>query len=46
MRLSKEGYGDLNSIRNLEVDKFFNLIHYENYIAEYKEYFRLLNTKK
>lgn len=46
MRLSKEGYGDITTIRNLEVDKFFNLIHYENYLAEYSEAFRLLNTQK
>ncbi len=46
MKLSNEGYGNINTIRNLEVDKFFNLIHYENFKAEYKENFRLLNTKK
>lgn len=46
MKLSKEGYGDINTIRNLEIDMFIRLIHYENYIAEYRDSFRLLNTKK
>ena len=46
MRLSNEGYGDIDKIKNLEVDMFFKLIHYENFKAEYKEAFRLLNTRK
>lgn len=46
MRLSKEGYGDEEAIKNMPVDDFFKHIHYENFLAEYKENFRLLNQKK
>jgi len=46
MRLASEGYGSLKEIKELPVDEYFQLIHYENFKAEYKEIFRLLNTKK
>ena len=46
MRLSNEGYGDMEKVRGMSVDWFFKLVHYENFKAEYKETFRLLNTKK
>lgn len=46
MRLSNKGYGSYEDIQNMEVDRFFKLIHYENFKAEYQENFRLLNTKK
>lgn len=46
MRLSNEGYGDYEKIARMPVDKFFRAIHYEDFKSEYKENFRLLNTKK
>lgn len=46
MRLSREGYGDIDKIENLPVDKFMNLIHYENYLAKYKNTMNELNRNK
>nr|DAR64285.1 MAG TPA: hypothetical protein [Caudoviricetes sp.] len=46
MKLSRAGYGDINTIRNLNAQEFLDLIHYENYLAKYAELVRVLNTKK
>jgi hypothetical protein len=46
MRLSRENYGDLEQIENLPVDKFMNLIHYENYLSKYKIVMEEMNRKK
>jgi hypothetical protein len=46
MRLSRQGYGSINEIETLPVDKFFNLIHYENYLTKYNEVINELNRKK
>lgn len=43
MKLSKAGYGDIETIRNLNVEKFMNLIHFENYSNEYSRVFMELN---
>lgn len=43
MKLSKAGYGDIKTIRELDIDKFMNLIHFENYTAEYSQIFMELN---
>lgn len=43
MKLSKAGYGDIKTIRELEIDKFMNLIHFENYSNEYAKIFTELN---
>lgn len=45
MRLSRQGYGDINLLHNLPADKFLQLIHYENYLSEYDRTFRELNKK-
>lgn len=45
MRLSKSGYGDIVTIKNLDSETFMNLIHYENYIIEYENTVRALNKK-
>ena len=45
MKLSKQGYGDINLIKNLDVLTFMNLIHYENYCIEYQDALNALNTK-
>jgi hypothetical protein len=45
MRLSRQGYGDLNTMHNMAVDRFINLIHYENYLSKYDVVFRELNKK-
>lgn len=46
MKLSRAGYGDINTIRNLNAQEFLDLIHYENYLAKYAELVRVLNTKR
>ena len=46
MRLSKAGYGDINIIKNLDSATFLNLIHYENFLVEYENATRALNTKE
>lgn len=45
MKLSKEGYGDIVTIKGLDSDTFMNLIHYENYLADYENTVRAMNTK-
>jgi hypothetical protein len=45
MRLAKQGYGDIEQMHNLDVKRFIDLIHYENYLAEYDKTFRELNKK-
>ena len=44
MKLSKAGYGNVRLIKSLDVATFMNLIHYENYIVEYREEFERLNN--
>lgn len=46
MRLSRQGYGDINTLHDLPVDRFMHLIHYENYLSEYDRVFRELNKRK
>lgn len=46
MKLSKEGYGDIKTIKSLDSETFMNLIHYENYIIEYDNAMRELNKKE
>ena len=46
MKLSRQGYGDINTIKNLDVKTFLDLVHYENYIAEYDRVLRELNKRK
>lgn len=46
MRLSRQGYGDINAMHELSVDKFINLIHYENYLSKYDVALRELNKRK
>ena len=43
MRLSKSGYGSRLDIEQLSSDKFINLIHYENFLSDYKEAVNNLN---
>lgn len=45
MRLSKQGYGDIVTIKNLDVATFLNLMHYEKYLDDYQRVFRDLNKK-
>lgn len=45
MRLSRQGYGDILTIKSLDVGTFMNLIHYENYLDRYQEVLRALNKK-
>ncbi len=46
MKLSRAGYGDIKTIQGLNSQEFFDLIHYENYLAKYAELVRALNTKR
>lgn len=46
MRLAKAGYGDIKVIKSLDVKTFFDLVHYDNYINEYKNEFERLNCGK
>jgi hypothetical protein len=46
MRLSKEGYGSLNEVKNFDVETFMDLIHYENYLTKYNNVMNELNRKK
>lgn len=43
MRLSRQGYGDINTIKGLDVKTFLDLIHYENYLTKYDTVLRELN---
>lgn len=45
MRLSKAGYGSITEIKNLDSETFLNLIHYENYTADYQKAVMELNKK-
>lgn len=45
MRLSSEGFGDIQTIKNLDSKTFFELVHYVNFKAEYAEVFRDMNKK-
>lgn len=45
MELAGKGYGSYNEIKELSIDKFMNLIHYERYLNEYQRVFRELNKK-
>lgn len=46
MRLSRLGYGDIVTIKNLDSETFINLIHYENFNTEYDNTVRMLNNGK
>lgn len=46
MKLSRAGYGDINTIKNLNAQEFMDLVHYENYLAKYAELVRALNSGK
>lgn len=45
MKLSKAGYGDINTIKQLDSSTFLNLVHYENYLVDYENAVRNLNKK-
>ena len=45
MRLSRQGYGSISEVKNLDVGTFMNLIHYENYLDKYQGVFRELNKR-
>lgn len=45
-KLAKSGYGDIQTIKNLDGETFMNLIHYENYLLDYEKAVRALNTKR
>lgn len=45
MKLSKSGYGDINTIKNLNSKEFMELIHYERFLDDYAMAFRALNEK-
>lgn len=45
MRLSRQGYGNLEKMHNLDVRQFINLIHYENYLVDYEKVLKELNKK-
>lgn len=45
MRLAKEGYGTISEIKNLDIGTFLNLIHYDNFINQYKSVLQYLNSK-
>lgn len=45
MRLSRQGYGDIELISNLDVERFMNLVHYENYLQKYDNVLNALNKK-
>lgn len=44
MKLSEAGYGDIKTIKELDVKTFINLIHYENYKNQYLQIFKELNN--
>lgn len=45
-KLSKSGYGNIETIKNIDGDTFINLIHYENFLVDYGKAVKALNTKK
>lgn len=45
MKLSASGYGDINTIKELDSSTFINLIHYENYTFDYQKAVQALNKK-
>lgn len=45
MRLSRQGYGDITTIQNLDVKTFIDLIQYENYLSKYDVTMREINKK-
>lgn len=46
MKLSRAGYGDILTVKKLDIGTFMNLLHYENYLSEYQRVFRELNRGK
>ena len=46
MKLSKAGYGDIQTIKNLDSETFMNLIHYENFLVDYNNAVEALNQKE
>lgn len=46
MKLSKLGYGDIMTIKSLDVGTFMNLVRYEIYLDKYAKVFQDLNKKK
>ena len=45
MKLSRAGYGDINTIKHLDSATFLSLIHYENYLVDYENALRAVNKK-
>lgn len=45
MKLSRQGYGDIVTVKNLDVGTFMHLIQYEIYLDKYTQVFRDLNKK-
>lgn len=45
MRLSRAGYGDMESMDRMDVKRFLDLINYENYLAQYENVTRELNKR-
>lgn len=43
MRLSKLGYGDIMTVKNLDVQTFIDLIHYEEFLDRYTQTVRSMN---
>lgn len=46
IRLSKAGYGNINTIKAYDAETFLNLINYETFILEYERQVRDLNLTK
>lgn len=44
-QLSKRGYGNINIIRNLDVEDFIKIMQYEQFMDEYERAFHNLNKK-
>lgn len=45
MRLSRQGYGDIVTIKELDIGTFIKLINYELYLNKYDKVFREINKK-
>lgn len=45
MKLAKEGYGDIQTIKQLDGSTFIDLIHYTNFLTDYENAVKSLNKK-
>lgn len=45
MMLSKAGYGSIDILRGYDIETFINLIHYENFVADYRDEMLALNKE-